>query len=626
MFGPNALRIGLVLVLAVALILPGCDTLVTEVNTTTLVDSTLGQSCLSGCHSDNDNQITVPKGQWEASAHASPRLIEAHVNLNGEMFRTNDAECGVTCHTSEGYIDFALNGSSGTQSVTSPIGCYTCHMPHTGKYAEWTLDSLRGQSDLVFLNGGFGFNMGKSNMCANCHQAKNGPPSGASDLLLSGDWGPHFSPQAEVVSGVAGFRFGEEVLDTITHTGITGRDGCISCHYGYPSGIGMGYQFGEHTFRLEDSLGIQFHETCNNAACHGSSAAPTEITDFYDFASLRETDSLANLIRDSLLGRNLLDTTDPSGMTFYADSTLRAFNVPILYNYLLYQGDGSKGLHNPLLMHALMTATAARVDSLPPQASFVLANPGDTLICDTHGPVSFVNTSLANNPTYLWNIESTTGTNRDFNYVFIVPGTYDVSLVVKGPGELADTVIKNNFIVVEGTPTASFSAAKRAGCDSMIVTFADHSVYARSWTWDFGDGNSDTIANPTHHYAAPGSYTVSLTVDGICGSDNSVMTDYINIRNDTEVGDASFAISADTIDVGQSILFTNNSSTYDVWYWDFGDGTADSTSTPTSFSPSHLYGEFGEFEVKLTILYGCDTQVAFDTVTVLDTVSTTAMK
>jgi PKD repeat protein len=104
------------------------------------------------------------------------------------------------------------------------------------------------------------------------------------------------------------------------------------------------------------------------------------------------------------------------------------------------------------------------------------------------------------------------------------------------------------------------------------------------------------------------------------------MTDYINIRNDTEVGDASFAMSADTIDVGQSILFTNNSSTYDVWYWDFGDGTADSTSTPTSFSPSHLYGEFGEFEVKLTILYGCDTQVAFDTVIVLDTASTTAMR
>ena len=85
---------------------PGCDTLVTEVNTDTVNDPTLGQKCLEGCHSDDHNLITVPKGQWQNSAHASPEFIEAMVNMNGEIMATNDADCAA-CHTSEGYIEFA---------------------------------------------------------------------------------------------------------------------------------------------------------------------------------------------------------------------------------------------------------------------------------------------------------------------------------------------------------------------------------------------------------------------------------------------------------------------------------------------------------------------------------------
>jgi hypothetical protein len=54
------------------------------------------------------------------------------------------------------------------------------------------------------------------------------------------------------------------------------------------------------------------------------------------------------------------------------------------------------------------------------------------------------------------------------------------------------------------------------------VTFADASKSSNgarvaSWNWDFGDpasgsANSSSAANPSHHYGAPGSYTVTLTV------------------------------------------------------------------------------------------------------------------
>lgn len=618
MFGLNAPRIGLLLVLVAVFTIPGCDTLITEVNNNTIVDSTLGQSCLNACHSDDNNLITVPRGQWLASAHASPKYIEASVMLNGQEFFTNVAECGATCHTSEGFIEFAETGTSSTQATPSSIGCYTCHMPHSGNYGEWRLDSLRGQTDMVLLAGG-GYDMGKSNMCVQCHQAVNPAPTDADDITLVGDWGPHFSPQAEVVSGLAGFRFGAEVTDTITHTGIVARDGCISCHFGYPDGIGAGYQFGEHTFRLEDSVGVQFHETCNIAGCHDTEA----ITDFYGSLIVREIDSLGSIIKDSLWGRHILDTSDLSGLSFYSDSILKAYNVPILYNYLLYRMDGSRGVHNPLLMHSLLTATAARLDTMPPQANFELANPADTLICDGI-IIEFINTSLSNDSIFEWSFGGLSGPKYDTGFdsrqhIYSQPGTFTVRLIATGPGGHVDTIIKENFIRVVGVPIANFAADEITFCDTTDVTFSDQSVNSSSWLWDFGDGNTDTVQNPTHTYDTVGAYTVILAVGGMCGDDTLVLADYINFRIDTDVAVATFTMDSVTITGGSSVTFTNTSPAADVWYWDFGDGTFDSTSTVSSFSPTHLYDSVtvvDTFEITLTVEYGCDTNTFMNTLIV----------
>jgi len=67
-------------------------------------------------------------------------------------------------------------------------------------------------------------------------------------------------------------------------------------------------------------------------------------------------------------------------------------------------------------------------------------------------------------------------------------------------------------------PVASFTES----CTNLACTFTDTSTddgTLVSWAWTFGDGGSSSSQNPSHTYAAAGTYTVSLTV-----TDNGSLT------------------------------------------------------------------------------------------------------
>ncbi|MEM6725400.1 MAG: PKD domain-containing protein, partial [Bacteroidota bacterium] len=68
--------------------------------------------------------------------------------------------------------------------------------------------------------------------------------------------------------------------------------------------------------------------------------------------------------------------------------------------------------------------------------------------------------------------------------------------------------------VSDAVPIVTWSSLS----NGLTLNFTDGSIYnITSWLWDFGDGNTSTLQNPTHTYASFGVYTVCLTATNACG-------------------------------------------------------------------------------------------------------------
>jgi hypothetical protein len=95
--------------------------------------------------------------------------------------------------------------------------------------------------------------------------------------------------------------------------------------------------------------------------------------------------------------------------------------------------------------------------------------------------------------------------------------------------------------------TANFSGSPTSGTAPLAVNFTDLSSGSpTSWSWNFGDGGTSIVKNPSHTYAAAGSYTVSLTATNACGSDNETKTGYITVSG----GGGFVTITFDNFETG----------------------------------------------------------------------------
>ncbi|PWR73502.1 PKD domain-containing protein [Methanospirillum stamsii] len=126
-------------------------------------------------------------------------------------------------------------------------------------------------------------------------------------------------------------------------------------------------------------------------------------------------------------------------------------------------------------------------------------------------------------------IPTNCGTSPSFT---ITPNTgYSISdVIVKGisvgavseytfPPVYEDQTIHATFKEDCPQPIASFIAS--ASERRRTVSFTDTSTGSvTNWLWDFGDGSTSPEQNPVYTYGSSGTYLVTLTVSGPCGSDS----------------------------------------------------------------------------------------------------------
>mgnify|MGYP003948454547 CR=1 FL=1 len=79
-------------------------------------------------------------------------------------------------------------------------------------------------------------------------------------------------------------------------------------------------------------------------------------------------------------------------------------------------------------------------------------------------------------------------------------------------------------------PLCDFSASSTNTCSGDIQFFDQSTNSPTTWSWDFGDGGTSTLENPTHTYLANGTYTVSLTTTNAFGSDSETKANYIIVN------------------------------------------------------------------------------------------------
>jgi len=115
-------------------------------------------------------------------------------------------------------------------------------------------------------------------------------------------------------------------------------------------------------------------------------------------------------------------------------------------------------------------------------------------------------------------------------HTYQTAGVYTVTLSVSGPGGNGEMEKADYITVYSPVIQADFSGNPTMGQAPLEVEFTDLSLGdIDQWAWDFGDGDTAGVQNPSHEYAYPGSFTVSLTIHGPAGSSTETKADYILI-------------------------------------------------------------------------------------------------
>ncbi len=223
--------------------------------------------------------------------------------------------------------------------------------------------------------------------------------------------------------------------------------------------------------------------------------------------------------------------------------------------------------------------------------------PGITFTPFSCGMNTTVLTAPPGVATYSWSGPGIVGSATNQTITINAGGTYSVTMTTLGNSGINCTLQIDTFIQgVPPLPVASFTTVPV--CIGNPTPFTNLSTGGPFSTqiWNFGDGTIDSVnASPTHIYSSVGTYTVSLYVNNGC---TNTYTTTVTVNPG-----ATASFNAAPVCRGTLTVFNNTSIGGSTYNWNFGDGSAASTTQ----SPTHTYATAGVFAVTLTVTtsFGC---------------------
>ncbi len=229
-----------------------------------------------------------------------------------------------------------------------------------------------------------------------------------------------------------------------------------------------------------------------------------------------------------------------------------------------------------------------------PNVDFVAHTPSQRYPDDT---VYFENYTQDGPWTYKWDFGDGNTSNTGEKYFMYKYGRWGANendnifhVTLHIESEHCENTAKHDVTILPPYPKIAILNSRPAGCVPLTVDFAIAEEYCNNYEWDFEDGQTSTIAEPTHTFTEPGIYNVKLTAEGDGGShyDYEIITVYELPEPDFTVA-PSFVMLPD-----QPVQFFNSTKNGNTYIWDFGDGTYS-----TDQNPHHQYQEEGLYDVKL---------------------------
>lgn len=229
-----------------------------------------------------------------------------------------------------------------------------------------------------------------------------------------------------------------------------------------------------------------------------------------------------------------------------------------------------------------------------PAPTFTVAPQG---VC-VGGEMTFTNTTPGISGSQ-WDLgDGTSSTLTSPTHSYAGSGNFPVTLTVTSALNGCTGSVTQN-VNVSITPVAAFAPDPGDGCIDLDVQFSNTSTGAGFYQWDFGDGNSSGLFEPSHTYVQPGTYTVTMIAENVNGCADTTST--MVVAHPLPV--ALFSLSAQQSCTSPVSIQTINASQGAIGYqWDLGNGQGSLLN-----QPDITFDGPGTYYVRLiaTNQYGC---------------------